>query len=88
MTKFRNVFWILIASLLIQSIAFTHQEVKFVKEFGGKGKQTGRFGETVFIAFDRNGGIYVTDTDNSRIQKLDANGHFLFEIKSLYVYYK
>ena len=82
MTRVRNVFWILIASLLIQSIAFTHQEVKFVKEFGGKGNQTGRFGETVFIAFDRNGGICVTDTDNSRIQKLDANGHFLFEIKS------
>ena len=82
MTKFRNVFWILIACLLIQSIASAHQEVKYVKQFGGKGKQTGRFGETVFVAFDRSGGIYITDSDNSRIQKLDASGQFLFEIKS------
>ena len=82
MTKFRNVIWVFIASLLVQSIVSAHQEVKFVKGFGGKGKQAGQFGETVFIAFDRNGNIYVTDTDNSRIQKLDANGQFIFEIKS------
>lgn len=82
MTYFRNVFWLLIASLLVQSIVTAHQEVKYVKQFGGKGEQTGRFGETIFIAFDRTGGIYITDTDNSRIQKLDANGQFLFEIKS------
>lgn len=82
MTLFRNVYWVLIASLLVQSIVSAHQEVKFVKGFGGKGKQAGQFGETSFIAFDRDGGIYVTDTDNARIQKLDANGQFIFEIKS------
>ena len=82
MTEFRNVFWILIASVLIHSIASAHREVKFVQEFGGKGEQAGQFGETIFIAFDRGGGIYVTDTENFRIQKLDASGQFQFEIKA------
>jgi len=67
---------------LVQSIVSAHQEVKFVKGFGGKGKQAGQFGESLFIAFDGDGGIYVTDTDNARIQKLDAHGQFIFEIKS------
>ncbi len=72
----------LIVSLLIQPVADAHREVKFVQEFGGKGEQEGKFAEKIFLAFDREGGIYITDTENFRIQKLDTDGHFQFEIKT------
>ena len=78
---FHKLFWVLVVSLSIHSIADAHREVKFVQEFGGKGTQEGQFAEKTFFAFDRDGGIYVADTENYRIQKLDANGRFQFEIQ-------
>lgn len=72
----------MVASLLIHSLAAAHREVRFAQEFGGKGEGEGEFAPTTSIAFDRQGGIYITDTDNFRIQKLDANGRFQFEIQT------
>ena len=67
---------------MIHSVAIAHQEIGFVQEFGGKGEGEGEFAETVFMAFDRQGGIYVTDNKHQRIQKLDSDGLFQFEIQT------
>jgi hypothetical protein len=81
-SSFLPLFLTLFFILLIHSAAVAHQEIQFVQEFGGKGEGQGEFAETVFIAFDRQGGIYVTDNDHQRIQKLDSDGLFQFEIRN------
>jgi hypothetical protein len=77
---FRKVFWGLILSFLIQPLANAHKEVEFIREFGGKGEGQGEFAKKTSFAFDREGGIYIADAENLRIQKLDPDGRFLFEI--------
>jgi hypothetical protein len=57
------------------------QEFRFVSEFGGKGEEQAQFATTLFIAFGPDGAIYVTDTDNFRIQKFDETGSFVFDIQ-------
>ncbi len=57
------------------------QEFKFVSEFGGKGEGEAQFAETLFVAFGSDGAIYITDTDNFRIQKFDETGSFVFYIQ-------
>ena len=81
MVIFRKIFWGLILSLLIHPLADAHKEVEFIREFGGKGGGEGEFAEKTSFAFDRDGGIYIADTENLRIQKLDPDGRFLFEIR-------
>ncbi|MDE0298279.1 MAG: NHL repeat-containing protein [Candidatus Poribacteria bacterium] len=81
MTQFRR-FLIGVLILTIPAFAQAHREVRYIQEFGGKGEKGGRFAENVHIAFDREGGIYVSDTDNFRIQKLDPDGGVQFEIQT------
>ena len=81
MVIFRNIFWGLILSLLIHPFADAHKEVAFIREFGGKGEGEGEFAEKTTFAFDRDGGVYIADTENLRIQKLAPDGRFLFEIR-------
>ena len=81
MAIFRKVFWGLILSLLIYPLANAHKEVEFIREFGGKGEGEGEFAKKMSFAFDRDGGIYIADTENLRIQKLDPDGRFLLEIQ-------
>ena len=81
MVIFRKVFCGLILSLLIHPLANAHKEVEFIREFGGKGEDQGEFAKKTSFAFDRDGGIYIADTENLRIQKLDSYGRFLFEIQ-------
>lgn len=81
MVIFRKIFWGLILSLLIHPLADAHKEVEFIREFGGKGEGEGEFAKKTSLAFDQDGGIYIADTDNLRIQKLDPDGRFLFEIR-------
>ena len=57
------------------------EEFKFVSEFGGKGEGDAQFAKTLFIAFGPEGTVYITDTDNFRIQKFDENGGFVFDIQ-------
>ena len=57
------------------------QEFKFISEFGGKGEGQAQFATTLFMAFGPDGAIYVTDTDNFRIQKFDETGNFVFDIQ-------
>ena len=56
-------------------------EFKFVSEFGGKGESEAQFAETLFMAFGPDGAVYITDTDNFRIQKFDETGSFVFDIQ-------
>ncbi len=56
-------------------------EFRFVNEFGGKGEGEAQFAENVFMAFGPDGAIYITDTDNFRIQKFSETGGFLFDIQ-------
>jgi DNA-binding beta-propeller fold protein YncE len=44
---------------------------------GARGAGDGLFSEPVGIAVDRSGNIYVNDTWNKRIQKLDPNGKYV-----------
>ena len=81
MVIFRKVFWGLILSFVIHPLANAHKEVEFIREFGGKGAGEGEFAKKTSFAFDREGGIYIADTENLRIQKLDPAGRFLFEIQ-------
>ena len=81
MAIFSKIFWGLILSLLIYPLANAHKEVEFIREFGGKGAREGEFAKKTAFAFDREGGIYIADTENLRIQKLDPDGRFLFEIQ-------
>jgi len=57
------------------------QEFKFVNTFGGKGSGESQFAKTLFMAFGTEGAIYVTDTDNFRIQKFSEMGIFVFDIQ-------
>ena len=57
------------------------QEFKFVRAFGGKGEGDAQFAKTLFMAFGPDGAIYITDTDNFRIQKFDETGSFVFDIQ-------
>ncbi len=82
MTHFRR-FLIGVLLLTIPCLGHAHREVKFIQEFGGKGEHGGQFAENLYIAFDREGGIYITDTDNVRIQKLNPDGQLQFEIRTI-----
>ena len=57
------------------------QEFKFVNTFGGKGAGEAQFAKTLFMAFGPDRAIYVTDTDNFRIQKFNETGAFAFDIQ-------
>lgn len=60
---------------------FAVQEYTFLYEFGEKGEGEGQFSKKLFTAFDNDGGIYITDTENYKILKLNETGGFLSEIK-------
>ncbi len=44
---------------------------------GGPGSAPGQLAQPADVAFDAQGNIYVADTNNSRIQKYDAQGNFV-----------
>jgi DNA-binding beta-propeller fold protein YncE len=43
------------------------------RELGGPGKEAGRFDEPVGVAFGPDGGLYVADSWNRRVQRFDAS---------------
>ena len=79
MSKLRN--FILCLLFLFPMSLNAAGEFKFVGEFGGKGEGEAQFAETLFMAFGPDGAIYITDTDNFRIQKFDETGSFVFDIQ-------
>ena len=79
MFSLRNLMFSLL--FLVPIYVNAAQEFKFVSEFGGKGEGQAQFATTLFMAFGPDGAIYVTDTDNFRIQKFDETGNFVFDIQ-------
>jgi sugar lactone lactonase YvrE len=53
----------------------------FIKSWGGKGKEPGKFEVAHGIALDAQGLLWVADRENQRIQIFDADGKFIRELK-------
>ncbi len=53
----------------------------FIKTWGGKGTEPGKFDVAHGIAIDAKGLLWVTDRENQRIQIFDQDGKYIREIK-------
>jgi DNA-binding beta-propeller fold protein YncE len=53
----------------------------FIKSWGGKGKEAGKFDVAHGLAFDSKGQLWVTDRENQRIQIFNTDGNFIKELK-------
>ena len=53
----------------------------FIKSWGGKGKEPGKFDVAHGIAIDPKGLLWVADRENQRIEVFDADGKFIRELK-------
>ncbi|HEX2916338.1 MAG TPA: NHL repeat-containing protein [Chloroflexia bacterium] len=54
------------------------QSGKLLSEFGKNNGANGQFSAPYDVVTDKNSNLYVADSGNARIQKFDAQGHFLF----------
>jgi len=54
---------------------------KFIKSWGGKGSEPGKFQVAHGIDIDSKGLLWITDRENSRIQIFDQDGTFVRQIK-------
>jgi DNA-binding beta-propeller fold protein YncE len=54
---------------------------KFIKTWGGKGAEPGKFQVAHAIAIDAKGQLWITDRENSRIEVFDQEGAFVKELK-------
>src|SRR5215475_9896547 len=54
---------------------------KFIKSWGGKGREPGKFDVAHGLAFDAKGQLWVADRENQRIQIFDTDGKFIKELK-------
>ena len=54
---------------------------RFIKSWGGKGKEPGQFDVAHGAAIDAKGLLWVMDRENQRIQVFDADGTFVREMK-------
>jgi NHL repeat len=55
----------------------------FVKSWGSKGTEPGKFGSVRGIAIDAQGNVYVADGGNKRIQVFDTDGNYKREITNV-----
>ena len=55
----------------------------FIKSFGTAGEKEGQFNKPSAMAIDSRGNLYVTDTDNHRVQKFDSHGKHVVSWGSL-----
>jgi DNA-binding beta-propeller fold protein YncE len=53
----------------------------FIKSWGGKGKEAGKFEVAHGIAIDPKGQLWIADRENQRIQIFDGDGTFVREMK-------
>ncbi|RLD16476.1 MAG: hypothetical protein DRI36_05635 [Caldiserica bacterium] len=78
----------LVAQDCVKNEAITEVEVYIgqpekLLEIGKKGKEDGEFNHPGYIALDKEGNIYVTDTENDRIQVFSPEGEHLLTIGGL-----
>ena len=59
-------------------VQILNTELKYVDSFGCHGNGGGQFKSPNDIAQDRTGNLYVTDTNNNRVQVFDSKGQFLY----------
>lgn len=71
--------WMMTSIALIPLPSSAVSRLQFEREIGGKGAGLGQFGGEIYVAFDREGHLYVSDSDNRRIQRLSTSG---FEVLS------
>lgn len=64
-------------------IAKFDKDGHFIKSWGARGSETGRFNGIRGIAIDANGAVYVADAGNKRIQVFDADGTFVRQIDGI-----
>lgn len=63
---------------------FKHRVIGFTKDgyimfkFGGPGQEPGKFAYPNDVAVDEKYNIYVSDSNNARVQVFDKEGHFLY----------
>ena len=75
------LFTICLAGVVINiNAVYAVSFLKLEREFSGKGSTGGTFSANIHVAFDLEGNIYVSDTDNRLIQKLSSSGKFLMQI--------
>jgi len=55
-------------------VVFRKHYRRYAYRFGGNGTKAGKFARPTNIALDRDGNVYVSDTINGRVQKLDRTG--------------
>ncbi|MDI6717074.1 MAG: 6-bladed beta-propeller [Actinomycetota bacterium] len=67
-----------VTDVLDQDIKVYNLEGKLVLRFGRPGNKEGEFLYPNGIAVDKSGNIYVSDSNNARIQVFDKNGNFLY----------
>ncbi len=58
-----------------------HSDGRFVKSWGGKGSEPGKFQVAHSIVIDDKGDLWVMDRENSRIEIFDQDGKYLRELK-------
>lgn len=62
-------------------LAFADEGPKFLLTWGKPGDQPGEFHSPISIAITRKDELYVTDLNNSRVQKFTTDGKFLSEFE-------
>ena len=87
----RSIWLLLFLAVLLPSCAGTGSQrryaareirltFRFLLSFGSAGSGPGTFLNPLGIALDPLGNLYVADTGNDRVQKLDGNGRFLGQV--------
>ena len=64
-------------------IAKFDKDGKFLKSWGSRGSETGKFNRLTSLATDKQGDVYVADRGNKRIQVFDSNGDFKSQITNV-----
>jgi len=72
-----------VVDTLTHSVSIFDLMGNFILEFGGRGKEDGKFNYPTSITVDKEGKIYIVDTLNFRIQVFDENNKFLYSIGQL-----
>jgi hypothetical protein len=76
--RYQTIFGILFVAILtfFMFVSSSNSQV-FDDQWGGYGGGDGQFDKPIGIAIDYLGNVFVTDTGNSRVQKLDLRGNYI-----------